>query len=69
MVSAVKCVNLAIHRPVPLGLIMHYMFIKIKNFLKSKPISTNEIIRRGEATRILDPASLIFSSEAPNIPS
>ena len=28
MVSAVKCVNLAIHRPVPLGLIIHYMFIK-----------------------------------------
>ena len=29
MVSAVKCVNLAIHRPVPLGLIIHYMLIKI----------------------------------------
>ena len=28
MVSAVKCVSLAIHRPVPLGLIIHYMFIK-----------------------------------------
>ena len=28
MVSAVKCVNLAIHRPVPLGLIIHYMLIK-----------------------------------------
>ena len=28
MVSAVKCVNLAIHRPVPLGLIIHYMFTK-----------------------------------------
>ena len=28
MVSAVKCVNLAIHRPVPLGLKIHYMFIK-----------------------------------------
>ena len=27
MVSAVKCVNLAIHRPVPLGLIIHYMSI------------------------------------------
>ena len=30
VVSAVKCVNLAIHRPVPLGLIIHYMLIKIK---------------------------------------
>ena len=30
MLSAVKCVNLAIHRPVPLGLIIHYMLIKIK---------------------------------------
>ena len=30
-VSAVKCVNLAIHRPVPLGLIIHYMLIKNKN--------------------------------------
>ena len=28
VVSAVKCVNLAIHRPVSLGLIIHYMFIK-----------------------------------------
>ena len=28
MVSAVKYINLAIHRPVPLGLITHYMFIK-----------------------------------------
>ena len=28
MMSAVKCVNLAIHRPVPLGLIIHYMFMK-----------------------------------------
>ena len=28
MVSAVKCVNLALHRPVPLGLIIHCMFIK-----------------------------------------
>ena len=28
LVSAVKCVNLAIHRPVPLGLIIHYMLIK-----------------------------------------
>ena len=27
MVSAVKCVNLAIHRPVPLGIKIHYMFI------------------------------------------
>ena len=34
MVSAVKCVNLAIHRPVPLGLIIHYMFIK--KFKKDK---------------------------------
>ena len=33
MVSAVKCVNLAIHRPVPLGLIIHYMFKK--NFKKN----------------------------------
>ena len=30
MVSAVKCVNLAIHRPVPLGLIIHYMCIFLK---------------------------------------
>ena len=28
MVSAVKFVNLAIHRPVPLGIKIHYMFIK-----------------------------------------
>ena len=28
LVSAVKCVNLAIHRPVLLGLIIHYMLIK-----------------------------------------
>ena len=28
MVSSGKCVNLAIHRPVPLGLIIHYMLIK-----------------------------------------
>ena len=28
MVSAVKCVNLAIHRPVPLRLIIHYMLKK-----------------------------------------
>ena len=27
MVSAVKCVSLMIHRPVPLGLIIHYMLI------------------------------------------
>ena len=32
MVSAMKCVNLAIHRPVPLGLIIHYMLINF--FLK-----------------------------------
>ena len=31
MVSAVKCVNLVIHKPVPLGLIIHYMFI-LKKF-------------------------------------
>ena len=31
MMSAVKCVNLAIHRPVPLGIKIHYMFIKINN--------------------------------------
>ena len=41
MVSAVKCVNLAIHRPVPLGRKIHYMFIKeiitiIKFFKKRK---------------------------------
>ena len=30
MVSAVKCVNLANHRPVPLGLIMHHMLIPKK---------------------------------------
>ena len=29
MVNAVKCVNLAIHRPVPLGLTIHYMLIII----------------------------------------
>ena len=34
IVSAVKCVNLAIHRPVPLGIKIHYMFIKIKKFKK-----------------------------------
>ena len=28
MVSAVKCVNPVIHRPVPLGLIIHHMLIK-----------------------------------------
>ena len=28
IVSAVKCISLMIHRPVPLGLIIHYMFIK-----------------------------------------
>ena len=28
MVSVVKCVNLAIHRPVPLGIKIHYVFIK-----------------------------------------
>ena len=34
MMSAVKCVNLEIHRPVPLGIKIHYMFIKIKKNLK-----------------------------------
>ena len=35
MVSAVKCVSLAIHKPVPLRLIIHYMFIKkFKKFFK-----------------------------------
>ena len=34
MMSAVKCVNLASHRPVPLGIKTHYMFIK--NFFKIK---------------------------------
>ena len=29
-VSAVKCVNLAIHRPVLLGIKIYYMFIKNK---------------------------------------
>ena len=29
IVSAVKCVSLMIHRPVPLGQIIHYMLIKI----------------------------------------
>ena len=38
MVSAVKCVSLTIHRPVPLGLIIHYMLIKkIKIFFKKRP--------------------------------
>ena len=43
MVSAVKCVSLTIHRPVPLGQIIHYMSIKIIKFLKnfSKKISDN----------------------------
>ena len=36
MVSAVKCVNLAIHRPVPLGLIIHYIFIKKFKKLKKE---------------------------------
>ena len=27
MLRAVKCVNLMIHRPVPLGIKIHYMFI------------------------------------------
>ena len=31
MVSAVKCVSLMIHRPVPLGQITHYVLIKIIN--------------------------------------
>ena len=29
MMSGVKCVNLAIHRPVLLGIKIHYTFIKI----------------------------------------
>ena len=29
MVSAVKCVSLMIHTPVPLGQIIHYILIKI----------------------------------------
>ena len=28
MVSTVKCVSLMIHRPVPLGQVLHYMLIK-----------------------------------------
>ena len=37
MVSAVKGVNLSIHRPVPLVLIIHYMLIKkFKNNLKKQ---------------------------------
>ena len=36
MVSAVKCVNLAIHRPVPLGLIIHYMLMKKKKKKEKK---------------------------------
>ena len=38
VVSAVKCINLAIHRPVPLGEIIHCMFIKItfKKIFKEK---------------------------------
>ena len=37
MVNAVKCVNLVIHRLVPLGLIIHYMLIKnLKIFKKEK---------------------------------
>ena len=34
MMSAVKCVNLGSHRPVPLGIKTHYMFIK--NFKKKR---------------------------------
>ena len=34
MVSAVKCVSLMIHRPAPLGQIIHYMLIKIINLKK-----------------------------------
>ena len=33
MVSAVKCVSPMIHRPVPLGLIIHYMFLFFKDFI------------------------------------
>ena len=44
MLSAVKCVNLVIHRPVPLGIKMYYMFIKNKKF-KKKTFRTNKPFR------------------------
>ena len=28
MMSAVKCISLMIHRPIPLGQVIHYMLIK-----------------------------------------
>ena len=31
MVSAAKCVSLTIHRPIPLGQIIHYMLINSNN--------------------------------------
>ena len=34
LVSAVKCVNLVIHRPVPLGIKIYYMFVKNKKLKK-----------------------------------
>ena len=40
MVSVVKCVSLTIHRPVPLGQIIHYMLIKI---IKKKIDETGHI--------------------------
>ena len=39
LVNAVQCVNLEIHRPVPLGLIIHYMLIKkLKNKQTNKQL-------------------------------
>ena len=44
MVSAVKCVSLTIHRPVPLGQIIRYMLIKVINkILKSKKNTVTEL--------------------------
>ena len=42
MVSDKKCVSLMIHRLVPLGQIIHYMLIKIINFLKKSNTKQNK---------------------------
>ena len=44
LVSAVKCVNLVIHRPVPLGIKIHYMFIK--KFINLIKIQTKQTKKR-----------------------
>lgn len=45
MVSAMKCVSLMIHRPVPLGQIIHYMLIKIVK----KQNKTKTIVKEGHS--------------------